>query len=119
MPNRVWAADFAQTLDSIGFEDLYDLCLVPIDPTSGRGKGYAFVNFNTPESAAALCDVLEALPAEHVSGRRLHVAVARIQGAEATLAMRGPPKPGKKRKRWDLFVAPGSLAQRAVQAEEC
>lgn len=106
--NRVGAEQFAETLDSLGFESQYDLCLIPTDPNSGRGKGYGFVNFTAPEVAAHFCEIAETIAFERASGKRLQVAVARLQGVELTLQNR--TKKAKKKSRAGSIVVSASPA---------
>jgi hypothetical protein len=100
--NRICAAEFATRLDALGFKGHYDLCLIPTDPKSGRGKGYGFVNFLTPHVAARFCQLAETLSFE--PGKLLQVSVARIQGSDLTLQSR-KLKEKKNRRGTILFTA--------------
>jgi hypothetical protein len=75
---------------------LYDLCLIPIDPHSGRGRGYAFVNFLRSDDAARFCEALAENQFERASGKHLLVSIARLQGKAATLEQLLASKPKKK-----------------------
>ena len=72
--NRICADDFVLKLDELGFEGQYDLCLVPTDPMSGRGKGFGFVNFLTPDAAARFCSIAETISFPNASAKHLQVA---------------------------------------------
>jgi hypothetical protein len=100
--NRICAAEFATRLDALGFKDFYDLCLIPTDPKSGRGKGYGFVNFLTPYVASRFCSMADTLSFE--PNKILQVSVARMQGSELTLQSR-KLKEKKNRRGTILFTA--------------
>jgi hypothetical protein len=103
--NRVCAEEFALKLDALGFENQYDLCLIPTDPNSGRGKGYGFVNFLTPHVASYFCEIAETISFERTNGKRLQVAVARLQGVELTLQNRTRKAKKKSRAGSIVFTA--------------
>jgi len=84
IPNRFTVSELAGVLDSMGFEGTYDLCLLPIDPHSGHGKGYCFVNFTEAAAAAAFCQVGHMHMFER-GGKYLTVSAARLQGKLLTL----------------------------------
>jgi hypothetical protein len=112
--NRICADDFALKLDELGFEGQYDLCLIPTDPMSGRGKGFGFVNFLTPHAAARFCPIAETISFPNASAKHLQVAVARLQGAELTLQPRTrKSKKGKRAARTVFFPGHSTKAQNA------
>jgi hypothetical protein len=96
VPNRLTVKQLGTELDQLGFVGLYDLCLIPIDPHSGRGRGYAFVNFLRSEDAARFCEALAENQFERASGKHLLVSIARLQGKAATLEQLLASKPKKK-----------------------
>jgi hypothetical protein len=96
VPNRLTVKQLGSELDQLGFIGLYDLCLIPIDPHSGRGRGYAFVNFLRSEDAARFCEALAENQFERASGKHLLVSIARLQGKAATLEQLLASKPKKK-----------------------
>jgi hypothetical protein len=96
VPNRLTVKQLGTELDQLGFVGLYDLCLIPIDPHSGRGRGYAFVNFLRSEDAALFCEALAENQFERASGKHLLVSIARLQGKAATLEQLLASKPKKK-----------------------
>lgn len=113
--NRICAAEFATRLDALGFKNHYDLCLIPTDPKSGRGKGYGFVNFLTPHVASRFCSIAETLSFE--PGKRLEVAVARLQGSELTMQSR-TLKEKKNRSGTILFKADNAADTSASTASQ-
>jgi hypothetical protein len=96
VPNRLTVKQLGTELDQLGFVGLYDLCLIPIDPHSGRGRGYAFVNFLRYDDAARFCEALAENQFERASGKHLLVSIARLQGKAATLEQLLASKPKKK-----------------------
>jgi hypothetical protein len=96
VPNRLTVKQLGAELDQMGFVGMYDLCLIPIDPHSGRGRGYAFVNFLKSENAAKLCVALAENQFQRASGKNMLVSVARLQGKAATLEQLLASKPRKK-----------------------
>jgi len=88
LPHELLQSQLAVDMDACGFKGEYDFLYMPSTFGTGRGKGYAFVNFATPEVA----DCFSALwhntcrfgnPSEHVL---LNVSVACIQGRDANVA---------------------------------
>lgn len=97
LPNRVSAAELSDELCELGFTGRYDMCLIPKDRHSGRGRGYGFVNFLTSEDAAHFCEVSEQRLFRRGNGKQIYVAEARLQGRLETLEQIVAAK-SKKRK---------------------
>jgi hypothetical protein len=85
LPNRVTAAELGDEISQLGFTDRYDMCLIPKDRHSGRGRGYGFVNFLTSEDAARFCEVSAQSLFRRGNGKPIYVAEARLQGRMETL----------------------------------
>jgi len=92
LPKRIKQSALAKQLDVTGFRNTYDFVYMPCVIAAKQGKGYAFVNFVTPEAAQVF------MQASHYftcSIRRrtnlLNVSLSSIQGKEANIAqwMRG------------------------------
>uniref|UniRef100_A0A7S4PVW0 RRM domain-containing protein n=1 Tax=Alexandrium monilatum TaxID=311494 RepID=A0A7S4PVW0_9DINO len=85
MPFDIEQIDVVQELDDSGFKDEYDLVYMPSTFASGRGKGYAFVNFVSPAAAQKFVEVWHKTQRFGMSksGTSLNVSAARIQGRDA------------------------------------
>mmetsp|Transcript_17985 Transcript_17985/g.46373 ORF Transcript_17985/g.46373 Transcript_17985/m.46373 type:complete len:459 (-) Transcript_17985:486-1862(-) len=88
LPHELLQSQLAAEIDTCGFEGLYDFLYMPSTFGTGRGKGYAFVNFATPEVADCFSTLWHNTcrfgnPNEHVL---LNVSVACIQGRDANVA---------------------------------
>jgi hypothetical protein len=96
IPNRFTVAQVSIQLDKMGFRDQYDMCLIPIDPHSGHGRGYGFLNFTHAEAAARFAEVSYTYNYERGGSKAMQVAYARIQGRKATLEQHVSSKNRKK-----------------------
>jgi hypothetical protein len=97
LPNRVTAVELSDEICELGFTGRYDMCLIPKDRHSGRGRGYGFVNFLTSEDAALFCEVSAQKLFRRGNGKPIYVAEARLQGRLETLEQIVAAK-SKKRK---------------------
>lgn len=96
IPNRYTVAQVSAQLDSMGFVDEYDMCLIPIDPSSGHGRGYGFLNFVASDSAARFAEVSHTYNFERGGAKPMQVSAARIQGRQGTLEQHVSGKSRKK-----------------------
>jgi len=92
LPHDLAQMDLIAELDENGFEEAYDFLYMPSNFCSGRGKGYAFVNFTQPAVARRFVS-------EWHKGLRfgagqdrggLSISAAAVQGREANI------------KKWDV-----------------
>lgn len=87
LPHAIVQSDLARELDKSGFENLYDFLYMPSVFDSGRGKGYAFVNFVTSEVAYLFMSLWHKSHRFTVSRNKktLDISVACIQGRDANV----------------------------------
>lgn len=92
LPHDLTQMDLIAEMDDNGFEGTYDFLYMPSNFSSGRGKGYAFVNFT--EEAAARRFVSEWHKGVRFGAGRdrggLSISAAAVQGREANI------------KKWDV-----------------
>jgi hypothetical protein len=112
LPNRVTASELSDELCELGFTGRYDMCLIPKDRHSGRGRGYGFVNFLTNEDAASFCEVSAQKLFRRGNGKPIYVAQARLQGRVETLEQIIAAKSKKRKTAACLIIRlkDGSLA---------
>lgn len=87
LPHNLIQNDVVRELDSSGFQNLYDFLYMPSVFSSGRGKGYAFVNFVCPEAACMFMNLWHkshrfSMPKNK---KTLDISVACIQGRDANV----------------------------------
>jgi hypothetical protein len=87
LPKRLNQQDFLSELDACGFKGKFDFCYLPRDFSSGRSKGYAFLNFGTTADAAAFTAMWHKTRRLGLHNREqaLDVSAAHIQGYEANV----------------------------------
>eukprot|EP00747_Dinoflagellata_sp_TGD_P150534 gnl/TRDRNA2_/TRDRNA2_177124_c0_seq1.p1 gnl/TRDRNA2_/TRDRNA2_177124_c0~~gnl/TRDRNA2_/TRDRNA2_177124_c0_seq1.p1 ORF type:complete len:430 (-),score=66.64 gnl/TRDRNA2_/TRDRNA2_177124_c0_seq1:207-1496(-) len=86
--------DLIHELDTMGFAGLYDFCYAPSSFLTGQGKGFAFVNLTSEDSAS------EFLHTWHGSRRfgikesdpPLNISIATLQGFEGNVAKWSAPR---------------------------
>jgi len=92
LPHDLTQMDLIAELDENGFEQAYDFLYMPSNFCSGRGKGYAFINFT--QQAAARQFVAEWHKGVRFGAGRdrggLSISAAAVQGREANI------------KKWDV-----------------
>uniref|UniRef100_A0A7S4QLL6 RRM domain-containing protein n=1 Tax=Alexandrium monilatum TaxID=311494 RepID=A0A7S4QLL6_9DINO len=89
LPLNLSQQRFMEELDATGFADLYDFCYSPLcSLDSGRGKGFAFVNFVAEENANHFAATWHGTRRFGVQRTEpaLNISAAAIQGKEANLA---------------------------------
>jgi len=92
IPQRITQMQLAKEVDATGFRDTYDFLYLPSNIAAKQGKGYAFVNFATPEAAQAFKTAWHARTRFKMGrtqyGRKkvLDVSVSSLQGKAANLA---------------------------------
>jgi len=78
--------ELIDALNAAGFAGHFDFCYMPSIFTTGKGKGYAFINFSTSDSAEALRSAWDGRnPLGKCNKGRLRVSLARIQGRDANI----------------------------------
>jgi hypothetical protein len=95
IPKRMTQRQLLAEIDLAGYLACVDFVYLPTDISQGRSHGFAFVNFELPEQAAAFKAVFHkkhflsvgaSSPSSHFSsGSGLSVSYADIQGLEANL----------------------------------
>merc|ERR1719507_2752259 len=92
LPHDLTQLDLIAELDENGFEQAYDFLYMPSNFCSGRGKGYAFINFTQQEAAQRF--VSEWHKGVRFGAARdrggLSISAAAVQGREANI------------KKWDV-----------------
>merc|ERR1719499_339601 len=92
LPHDLTQLDLIAELDDNGFEETYDFLYMPSNFCSGRGKGYAFINFTQQEAAQRF--VSEWHKGVRFGAARdrggLSISAAAVQGREANI------------KKWDV-----------------
>jgi len=92
LPHDLMQMDLIAKLDENGFEGTYDFLYMPSNFISGRGKGYAFVNFTQQAAARRLVSEWHK-QVRFGAGRNrggLSISAAAVQGREANV------------KKWDV-----------------
>jgi len=142
LPHNIVQGDLVCELDRSGFQDLYDFLYMPSVFHSGRGKGYAFVNFVCPSIA---CIFMGSWHKSHrfsmaKNKKTLDISVACVQGREANVlkwddskrrrvlnpnyrpvirpGLATPPEPGTARPVLDLTQRIAPPAGRVVTQED-
>ncbi|CAK0814289.1 unnamed protein product [Prorocentrum cordatum] len=86
LPAKLKQQDFVWELNASGFEGTFDICYIPRDFSSGRCKGYAFVNFKLVADACRFHATWHHTERFGCREHRLDVSPAQIQGYEANAA---------------------------------
>jgi len=92
LPHDITQMDLIAELDENGFEEAYDFLYMPSNFCSGRGKGYAFVNFTLQAAACRFVSEWHKGLRFGVGRDRggLSISAAAVQGREANI------------KKWDV-----------------
>lgn len=86
VPNRCTRNGLVRELERLGLKDRFDFLYLPIDQSTQRSVGYAFVNFVDHESAAlAARQLTDHRFPQFPRTRPMQVSPAHIQGLEANL----------------------------------
>lgn len=86
VPNRCTRNGLQRELERLGLKDLFDFLYLPIDQSTQRSVGYAFVNFVGHESAALAAQVLtDCRFPQFPRTKPMQVAPAHLQGLEENL----------------------------------
>ena len=89
MPNRAKVQQIFGHLDELGFGGQYDYVNVPLDPKSRMHRGYAFVNFTTPQECARCKETIVGTQLRNSNSlKRIEVEEAGLQGVAANVAAR-------------------------------
>eukprot|EP00927_Polykrikos_kofoidii_P045420 TRINITY_DN3939_c0_g1_i8.p1 TRINITY_DN3939_c0_g1~~TRINITY_DN3939_c0_g1_i8.p1 ORF type:complete len:271 (+),score=33.71 TRINITY_DN3939_c0_g1_i8:70-813(+) len=89
VPNNFNRQQLMGELSKLGFGDSYDFLYLPIDSATSWNVGYAFVNFESPENAAACIATTGSYSFPHpISGKKRAVLVsyAHVQGLKDNVA---------------------------------
>jgi len=74
-------------IDQAGFRNLYDYCYLPLSTRKNENRGFAFINFATPEIANVFGARFDGQLVESLGmNRPLRVSAAHIQGWSANLS---------------------------------
>eukprot|EP00418_Pyrodinium_bahamense_P015454 CAMPEP_0179119572 /NCGR_PEP_ID=MMETSP0796-20121207/56294_1 /TAXON_ID=73915 /ORGANISM="Pyrodinium bahamense, Strain pbaha01" /LENGTH=296 /DNA_ID=CAMNT_0020818077 /DNA_START=139 /DNA_END=1029 /DNA_ORIENTATION=- len=93
LPQNIVQRDLCNALDRAGFSGQYDFLYMPTMFSTGMGKGYAFVNFTTPDVAQRfLTRWSKARPFGRSQSKTLTITEAHIQGRDANIAKWDTPK---------------------------
>jgi len=96
LPRCLQQSIILERLDSCGFANLYDFVYAPVVFGTGRGIGYAFINFVDNHTAQSFITKFHKRPAFFRNAEYrlcvLRVTTARIQGKEANLRKWLTPK---------------------------
>mmetsp|Transcript_138824 Transcript_138824/g.387148 ORF Transcript_138824/g.387148 Transcript_138824/m.387148 type:complete len:441 (-) Transcript_138824:556-1878(-) len=93
LPHRLLQSELADEIDRSGFRGHYDFLYMPSEYSTGRGKGFAFVNFTSPGAAEAFTRAwCRSCRFPSRSSNVLSIAVARLQGRAANMARWVKPK---------------------------
>jgi len=93
LPYRLLQTQLADEIDRSGFLGKYDFLYMPSEYSTGRGKGFAFVNFTSPGAAEAFTRAwCRSCRFPSRSSNVLSIAVARLQGRAANMARWVKPK---------------------------
>mmetsp|Transcript_62449 Transcript_62449/g.183074 ORF Transcript_62449/g.183074 Transcript_62449/m.183074 type:complete len:506 (-) Transcript_62449:169-1686(-) len=114
VPNQYHRGLLMQELNSLGFRDKYDFISLPMDNATYWNVGYAFVNFEDPQDAAACMQVLHGHEFKRYYGngkkRVAQVSVAHIQGLEQNLSHCSSTSVLSTYALWRPWVRPKSRA---------
>jgi len=88
LPEQLTQRDLLNELNQFGLAGLYDFCYLPRDFKSVENKGYAFVNFTSPETASMFRNSWNrrSFPASSaLAGQQLVITSADVQGLASNL----------------------------------
>jgi len=86
LPEHIVQQDLIDALNAAGFNGLFDFCYMPSIFATGMGKGYAFIDFITADSAESLRFAWEGRsPLGKSNKGRLRASLAHIQGRDANI----------------------------------
>jgi len=96
IPNQYSRHMLCQQLTKQGFESRYDFLYLPIDRTSDRNMGYAFINFRSAAWKQEFVDLFDGTAASKClpgfdSAKVCRVRRAQVQGQEANMAKLAQP----------------------------
>lgn len=87
LPIRAKVQQIFGHLDELGFGGQYDYVHFPLDPQSRMHRGYAFVNFTTPQECARCKETIVGTQLrDSCSPKRIEVEAAGLQGVVANIA---------------------------------
>lgn len=82
LPPEVTQKRLVEELEASGFSGQYDFCYLPSTFNTGRGKGYAFVNFRSPEWVAKFVGVWHGSKRFGLKDAVINISFAELQGRE-------------------------------------
>merc|ERR1712217_665743 len=115
IPNQYTRDLLFNELNQTGFQGSFDFLYLPIDPSTGSNKGYAFVNFLNKSWAKWFMEVYENRQmAEFGSVKRIQTTPAVLQGFDANYAHYAQTHVNQQRESWrPMFILDIDSAPRA------
>lgn len=108
LPNTVTQPDLLQELDDAGFSLAYNFVHLPVGPDTFANRGYAFINFASPELALRFRNYFEGRKFRSFSSsKKVSVAPAALQGYNANCCNYFRARGSKSRyRRNDMHARP-------------
>jgi len=87
MPVHVSQQRLIMELNAFGFSGMYDFCYLPCTLSTGKGNGYAFINFTSTSAALAFMSQWHMSYKFNMTPKEpaLNISLAQLQGKEANV----------------------------------